>query len=297
MLDASHWKVPVSDHMRLDIVKNDVFRNLDGPFLSKFRQGNTKGQQRQLTKDWFHKVMQDRERILRKWMVYSPIFGKLYCFCCRLFCIQVSSNSSVFITGFDQWWKLNPKVSNHESSEKHLNCLEKWKTLAVAMQCNSTIDAVVLSSMEEEKIKWKNILYRLLDIVLFLSKQNLPFRGHRETEASLNKGNFLELVELLSKYDPVLKEHLVRLKQASRHLQRQHVTYLSPQTQNEFIGLLAAEVKRKLIAEIKSAKYYGIIFDSTPDISHTDQMSEIIRLVHVDGQQVQIKEVFLVFLS
>ena len=59
--------------------------------------------------------------------------------------------------------------------------------------------------------------------------------------------------------------------------------------------MLAAEVKRKLIAEIKSAKYYGIIFDRTPDNLHTDQMSEIIRFVHVDGQQVQIKEVFLVF--
>ena len=58
-------------------------------------------------------------------------------------------------------------------------------------------------------------------------------------------------MELLSKYDPVLKVHLVRLKQASRHLQRQHVTYLSPQTQNEFVGLLAAEVKRKLMLKLK----------------------------------------------
>ena len=56
MVDASHWKVPVSDHMRLDIVKSesDVFRKLDGPFVSKFRQGNTKSQQRHLTKDWFY---------------------------------------------------------------------------------------------------------------------------------------------------------------------------------------------------------------------------------------------------
>ena len=105
----------------------------------------------------------------------------------------------------------------------------------------------------------------------------------------------MELVKLPSKYDPVLKEHLVRLKQTSRHLRRQHVTYLSPQTQNEFIGLLAAEVKRKLIAEIKSAKHYGIIFDRTPDIFYTAKMSEIIRFVHVDCQQVQIKKVFLGF--
>ena len=171
MFDASHWKVLVSDHMRSDIVKSgsDVFRNLDGPFVPKFWQGNTKSQQQQLTKDWFYKVVQDGERILRKWMVYSPIFGKPYFFCCRLFRTHVASNSSVFITGFNQWWKLNPKVTNHESSEEHLKCLQLWKTLAVAMQCNRTIVAAVLFSMEEKKIKWRNIFYRPLDIVLFLS--------------------------------------------------------------------------------------------------------------------------------
>ncbi|XP_042210339.1 uncharacterized protein LOC121858193 [Homarus americanus] len=33
-------------------------------------------------------------------------------------------------------------------------------------------------------------------------------------------------------------------------------------------------VKEKFLADIKKAKYFGILFDSIPDISHTDQMSE-----------------------
>lgn len=57
-----------------------------------------------------------------------------------------------------------------------------------------------------------DILHRLLDVTLFLSEQNLAFRGHREEISSENRGNFLELVRLLSKYDPGLKEHCLKLE-------------------------------------------------------------------------------------
>ena len=57
------------------------------------------------------------------------------------------------------------------------------------------------------------------------------------------------------------------------------VSYLSPRIQNEFIELLARHVKQQIIENIKEAKYYTILFDSTPDISHNDQMAQIIRML------------------
>ena len=90
---------------------------------------------------------------------------------------------------------------------------------------------------------------------------------------SLNRGNFLETVYLVSKYDSVLKEHLKKLEKRAGKLS---VSYLSPKTQNELISILANHLKQKLITEIMSAKYYGIMFDSTPDISNIDQMSDVI---------------------
>ena len=47
--------------------------------------------------------------------------------------------------------------------------------------------------------------------------------------------------------------------------------------------------------DIKAARYFGIMFDSTPDISHTDQMSEVIRYVQIHNGKVEVKEVFLGF--
>ena len=69
-----------------------------------------------------------------------------------------------------------------------------------------------LLAVDREKKKWRDILHRLLDITLFLANQNLAFRGHQEKDSWLNRGNLFEMVEMLSKYDPVLEEHLMRLK-------------------------------------------------------------------------------------
>ncbi|CAH2296264.1 Hypothetical predicted protein [Pelobates cultripes] len=208
----------------------------------------------------------------------------------RLFAVDDKvTGASSFVTGFQLWWKLNPKVSDHEASEQHLTCLEKWKTLRAGLKLQKCIDHVHQTAVDREKRKWRDILHRLLDVTLFLAHQNLPFRGHRETMSSANKGNFLELVELLSNYDPILKEHFMRLKHAVASGKRM-TSYFSPKIQNELICLLGNHVKDKIVADIKNAKYFGILFDSTPDVSHTDQMCEVIRYLHIEGDHVEVKE-------
>nr|XP_012563280.1 unnamed protein product [Hydra vulgaris] len=119
------------------------------------------------------------------------------------------------------------------------------------------------------------------------SLQNLAFRGQRENESSLNKGNFLQMLEMLPKYDPVLKEHLMRLKQTTSTTS---VSYLSPQTQNKLIKVLANHVKEILINDIKAARYFETMFDSTPDISDTDQTSEVVRYVKIHNGEVEVRE-------
>lgn len=296
--DVSYWKLPMPAYLRVNIIKmgSATFQNKDGPFTVSSRSGEgVKGKQRQLTKEWFYLVTPDGDRVLRTWMVYSRISHKLFCFCCRLFTVQATETTSKFVTGFDSWWKLNPKVQFHERSEEHIRCLEKWKTMATNLKSGSNIDQHLIDQREKESKKWYDVLHRLLDITLFLAKQNIAFRGHREDELSSNRGNFLELVELISRYDPVLKEHLLRLKHCVDLQVQPHVSYLSPQTQNEFIEMLAGHVKGRILSDIRSSKYYGIMFDSTPDASHDDQMSEIIRYVKIEDGKVEVKESFLGF--
>lgn len=72
---------------------------------------------------------------------------------------------------------------------------------------------------------------------------------------------------------------------------------MSHEVQNEFIGLLGSTVRQEIIKEIQEAKYYSILFDCTPDVSHKEQMSQIIRYVKVTGSEVKIVERFIDFIE
>ena len=133
----------------------------------------------------------------------------------------------------------------------------------------------------------------VVDVILFLSKQNLPFRGHREVFESSNQGNFSETVKLLAKYSPILSRHLSDI----RISKKMTTTYLSPTIQNELVLLLSNKVKNIILQDVREAKYFAIMCDSTPDISHTDQMTLIVRCVTIKNSIVQVKESFLNFFS
>jgi hypothetical protein len=156
------------------------------------------------------------------------------------------------------------------------------------------MDRLQQQQLNAEISKWAQLLERIVDVVVFLAKQNLAFRGHREDiDGDVNPGNFLELIKLIGKYDPVMREHLTEIRTAASTT----VTYLSPEIQNEFINLLGQNVKKEIISDIKQAKYFSVLFDSTPDISHIDQMTEIIRYVKIQDDTVEVKEVFIDFLE
>lgn len=67
--------------------------------------------------------------------------------------------------------------------------------------------------------------------------------------------------------------------------------------QNELIDILGKKVKTEALNRIKYAKYFSILFDSTPDVSHEEQLIEIIRYVHIVGKEVTIEEIFIDFIS
>ena len=133
----------------------------------------------------------------------------------------------------------------------------------------------------------------MVDVVVFLSERNLAFRGSNENLGDRSNGNFLGLIELLAKYDAVLSELLQKIKRSDTH-----VHYLSPQIQNELIQLVASNIQEVNMAQLKKAKYYSVILDCTPDVSHEEQMSVVIRFVECNVEDgVNIHEVFAGFLN
>lgn len=139
-----------------------------------------------------------------------------------------------------------------------------------------TIDKEREKIVNEHAKHWQQVFKRLVAIVQFLAERNLAFRGTKENvgDESVHNGNFLGLVELLGKFDPVLDTHLRKIKTHEIH---NH--YLGKDTQNELLNIMATAVLNEILKRVKAAKYYAIILDCTPDMSHQEQMSLTIRYV------------------
>ena len=126
--------------------------------------------------------------------------------------------------------------------------------------------------MNKEKNRWREILQSVVAVIKFLSKQNLPFRGHPEDSNSRNQENFLKTLKLLTNYSTVINEHIFGTQLSKKDM----TTYLSPTIQNELIELLGKKVINLILEGIKTAKYFSILLDSIPDVSHIDQMTFIV---------------------
>ena len=133
---------------------------------------------------------------------------------------------------------------------------------------------------------------RLINIVIFLAERNLTFRESDEVLGSPHTGNFLGLFELLAKRDPVLMELKNRI---IKHTTKKH--YLSNTIQNELINIVAKKVEKESMTQLTKTKYYAFSLDCTPDISHKEQMTDILRFVQCDEEDgVTVKEAFLGYL-
>lgn len=135
------------------------------------------------------------------------------------------------------------------------------------------------------------ILKVYLDVILFCAKNDLPLRGSSDDVLGSDKncGMFLNLIELISRYNPRLRAHL------TNHRKRA-VSYLSHSTQDEFVELIGNAVREQIVKDINNAKYYSMLLDTTPDISRKEQLSEIIRYLHLENDKVTIRQSFIDFI-
>ncbi|KAI3687482.1 hypothetical protein L1987_81179 [Smallanthus sonchifolius] len=284
IFDPRRWEGLNSDEIKLLVEKGPKRDNniVYGPYDTN---------RRRFSAAFYTRTLSNMEKVDRPWLVYSKEIDKLFCFCCKVFRKGVPKGK-LDGEGYVDWHHAPTSIKNHELSPDHLTNINKWFDMRKRLKLNETIDKAQYEQFKKERDYWMQVLLRITAIVKFLGKHNLAFRGSKEKLYKKGNGNFLGLVEMVEEFDPVIKEHVQRI--TNDEIQ---VHYLGHKIQNEIIFMLAQEIKKKIIKDIKEAKYYSIILDCTPDSSHQEQMTIIVRYLKFSSNFVTVEESFLGFLN
>lgn len=285
ILKISQWseemicKESFIENILINSPKSDAIEN-----TAKVYKDGERIYSRMLKESDFFRIVQNGKREKREWLIYDSSVKAVFCYPCKLF--SKENNPSLLTTGYSDWKNLTRTLKSHEESKVHIRSMV---TFAHRTSLVGTIDMKLKNEIQNEELYWRKVLERILATVNFLSRQGLPFRGSDENIGSRFKGNYLSCLVYLANFDDFLAEHLRRFGNKGKG----SVSYLSHHICDEFIEIIRDRMLSTFSGEIKAAKYFGIIVDSTPDVSHCDQLSLILRYVH-EGQ---ITERFVGFIK
>ena len=123
-----------------------------------------------------------------------------YCLFCYLFKpdIRDQAGGDTFTSVGFKNWKKKTSLTEHEKSDAHY---QAWKKSQDLLNQSQHIEIAIYRQSQYVTNEYRLRLNALIETIRFLSKQGLPFRGHDEYEDSDNRGNFLEVLELLASFN------------------------------------------------------------------------------------------------
>ncbi|XP_022895247.1 zinc finger MYM-type protein 1-like [Olea europaea var. sylvestris] len=246
-----------------------------GPYQPKLWEYQSKEcgkQKRRFQERWYNQF---------PWLEYSPSTHKAYYFYCFLFLNESTPHniSSLVTIGFDSWKRVNQGSKcaflihvGTTSSSFHNGCKRSVEDL---MKQTQHIDKVMHSLSNEEIQKNRLRLKTTIMSVKWLALQSCSFRDHDESPSSLNRGNFIELVDAFGKMNVEVGK--VVLGNAPKN-----ATYTSPDIQKEILNIMANKVRQRIRGEIGNA-IFSILVDEARDEFSQEQMAIILRFVRSNG--------------
>ncbi|XP_065667570.1 uncharacterized protein LOC136087881 [Hydra vulgaris] len=273
----------ITDHVRKTCLGKIHFRNLADSYPET--KWEYSGVNRFLNSSVFKRVLPNGDIVDRGWLVYSLAKTCVFCFPCILFS---SDRSQLSGSGFKDWKNVTQYLKSHEISAKNIQSV---LTLCQRSVAAGRVDEQLHNNMLDQRNYWRNVLSRCVATIALLCERGLPLRGSNEVVSSRENGNYLGILELIGQFDPFLSQHICTHGNRGRG----HTSYLSKTICEELIAMMGEQVMGFIKDEISKSRYFSVSVDSTPDITHCDQLTIILRYINmVDYQPV---ERFLTFIN
>ncbi|XP_041995992.1 zinc finger MYM-type protein 1-like [Salvia splendens] len=184
-------------HERDAVRRAYILRKPCQPKNHKFPRKEIGGSRRFMT-SWYDKW---------DWLEYSMEEDAAFCFVCYLFKNEVGLNAGgdAFVNkGFKSWNKPDRFIkhvggvrsAHNRAYEKYVNLRDGKKSILVSL--DNVSDVI----KREYDIRFR----ASISCLRYLLRQGLAIRGHRESEESLNMGNFLELLKWLRTHNETISK-------------------------------------------------------------------------------------------
>ncbi|RZC71861.1 hypothetical protein C5167_035007 [Papaver somniferum] len=147
----------------------------------------------------------DQDKVRRAYMKMGPCQPKNFPFPQKGKC-----GSDAFVNpGFSNWKQQVEKLDKHVGCQNsaHNDAYMKSREL---LQETHHIDAIYRRKKEQESLSYMIRLTASICVIRFLLLQGLAFRGHDESDASHNQGNFLELLQYTAEHNDSIKSEVMK---------------------------------------------------------------------------------------
>lgn len=190
---------------------------------------------------------------------------------CKLFGLPKAKRLLISSQGANEWSNIKRNIEQHELLPEHLQS-EMSKALYTNNHRN---DLKMVHGTNKQVVENCEIVKVVIDALLYTARQNIALRGHNEHKLSNKRGNFLELINLMGKYHPVLNLHLQKINSVSKN----RISFLSNISQNKLLDIMKEYVRSIKLEEVKQSQMFSIIIDTTTDLSSLEQVVFVLRYV------------------
>lgn len=229
------------------------------PKMFKFPKRKFGTQNRLFQSTWFDKF---------PWLHYDEQSDSVICFTCAKQYAKGNLKTTAkkdlsFLTdGFSNWKKAAEKFTDHQTSYCHKASLDIEANLTQNRNIIEIMSAEATKTMQSSRL----CLMKVIESLQYICRQGLAIQGSTDSSS-----NLFQLLKLRGKDVPSL----------STWIDKNSDKYISHESQNEIISIMANQLQRDLVRDIEKS-FFSIIADEYTDISNKEQLVVCLRWVDLN---------------